>query len=51
MIQMILKSERDSKVARHFRQEKTIEFVRWKFWWRGMDYDITEYILECPECQ
>ena len=51
MIPTILESEHDSKVAGHFGQEKTIELVRWNFWWPGMDTDITEYIQVYPDCQ
>ena len=51
MIPTILESEHDNKVAGHFGQEKTIELLRRNFWWRGMDTDITAYILVCPDCQ
>ena len=44
MIPTILDCEHDSKVARHFGQEKTIELVRRNFWWPAMDTDITAYI-------
>ena len=51
IINTILESEYDSNVAGHFGQDKTIELVRWNFWWPGMDSDIERYIQECPDCQ
>ena len=51
MIPTIRKSEHDSKVARHFAQEKTIELVRGNLWWPRIDTDITEYIQTYPDYQ
>ena len=51
MIRTIPESEYNSKVAGHFRQEKTIELVRRNFWRPGIDTDITEYIQAYPDCQ
>ena len=36
LIQEVLESERDSRVAGHFGQDKTIELIRRNFWWPGM---------------
>ena len=44
MINTILESEHDSKVAGHFGQDKTIKLIRRNFWWPGMDSDIEKYI-------
>ena len=51
IIETILESEHDSKVAGHFGQDKTIELVRWNFWWPRMDFHIKKYIQACPACQ
>ena len=51
IINTILESEHDSKVAGHFVQDKTIELVRWNFWWPGMDSDNEKYIQACPDYQ
>ena len=51
MIPIILESEYDSKVARHFGHEKTIELVRQNFWSLGIDTDIMTYIQACLDCQ
>ena len=37
LIQRILKSEHDTKVAGHMGQDKTIELIRRNFWWPKMD--------------
>ena len=51
MIETILESVYNSKVAGHFRQDKTIELVRRNFWWPGMDSHIEKYIQVCADCQ
>jgi len=37
LIQRILESEHDTKVAGHMGQDKTIELIRRNFWWPKMD--------------
>jgi len=51
LITTILESERDSKIARHMGEDKTIELIRRNFWWPKMDECIINYIQSCPECQ
>jgi hypothetical protein len=51
LIITVLESEHDSKVAGHFGQDKTIELIRWNFWWPKMDETIIDYIQSCDECQ
>ena len=51
MINLILESEHDSKVAGQFGQDKTIELIWQNFWWPGMDSDIEKYIQAYPDCQ
>jgi len=49
--QTILESERDSKVAGHMGQDKTIELVRRNFWWPKMEERIIDFVRSCPECR
>ena len=51
MINTILESEHDSKVAGHFGQDKSIVLIRRNFWWPVMDSDIEKYIQAYPDCQ
>jgi len=51
LIQRILKSEHDTKVAGHIDQEKTIELIRHNFWWPKMDERIIDFVRSCLECQ
>jgi len=44
LIQEILKSEHDTKVAGHMEQDKTIELVRWIFWWLKMNERIIDFV-------
>jgi hypothetical protein len=37
LIQNILESEYDTKVAGHIGQDKTIKLIRRNFWWPKMD--------------
>ena len=32
-VQKILESEHNTKIARYMGQDKTIELIRWNFWW------------------
>jgi hypothetical protein len=48
---VILHTEHNSPVAGHFGQDKTIELIRWNFWWPKMDQEIIEYVRSCLECQ
>jgi len=45
----ILESERDTRIAGHFGQDKTIKLVRQNFWWPKMDQCIIDYIRSCPK--
>jgi hypothetical protein len=51
LIQKILESEHDTKVAGHMGQDKTIELIRRNFWWPKMDERIIDYVRSCTECQ
>jgi len=50
-VQEILKSEHDTKVARHMGQDKTIELGRQNIWWPKMNERIIDFVQSCPECQ
>jgi len=49
--QRIMHSEHDSKVAGHFRRERTMELVIRNFYWPNMETDIRKYCNECDNCQ
>ena len=51
MVQRILESEHNTKVAGHMGQDKTIELVRRNFWWPKMNERIIDFIRSCPDCQ
>jgi len=51
LIQEILESEHDTKIARHMGQEKTIELVRWNFWWPKINERIIDFVQSCINCQ
>ena len=47
----IAKGCHDSKVARHFGQEKAIELVTRKFHWERFTQWINDYVRSCDKCQ
>jgi len=51
LVQKILKSEHDTKIAGHMGQDKTIELIRRNFWWPKMNERIIDFVKSCPECQ
>jgi len=51
LVQEIMESEHDTKVAGHMGQDKTIELIRRNFWWPKMNERIIDFIRSCPECQ
>jgi len=51
MIQQVIESEHDTKVAGYMGQDKTIELIRRNFWWPKMNERIMDFIRSCPECQ
>jgi len=51
LVQQILESEQDTKVAGHMGQDKTIELVLRNFWWPKMNELIIDFVRSCPECQ
>jgi len=51
LVQRILESEHDTKVAGHMGQDKTIELIRRNFWWPKMNKRIIDFVRSCPECQ
>jgi len=50
LIQQIMESEHDTKVAGHMGQDKTIELIRRNFWWPKMNERIIDFVRSCPEC-
>jgi len=51
LVQRVVESEHDTKVAGHMGQNKTIELVRQNFWWPEMNKQIIDFVRSCPECQ
>jgi len=51
LIDQILQSEHNTKVAGHMGQDKTIELVRRNFWWPKINERIIDFVRSCPECQ
>ena len=51
LVQRILESEHDTKVAGHMCQDKTIELIRRNFWGPKMNERIIDLVRSCPECQ
>ena len=51
LIQRILESEHDTKVAGHMGQDKTIELIRRNFWRPKMNERIIDFVRSCPVCQ
>jgi len=51
LVDQVLRSEHDTKVAGHMGQDKTIELVRRNFWWPKMNERILDFVRSCPECQ
>ena len=50
MRQRIMKSEHDSKVAGHFRTEKTMELIMRNYYWPKIETDKRKYCNECDNC-
>ena len=51
LMQQILESEHDTKVAGHMGQDKTVELIRRNFGGPKMNDRIIDFIRSCPECQ
>lgn len=47
----ILAECHDSAVAGHLGKDKTIEQVKRRFYWKGMDESIFQYVTSCDACQ
>lgn len=47
----ILQECHDSPLAGHLGTDKTLEQVKRRFYWPGMDKDIEAYVISCDACQ
>ena len=47
----ILQECHDAPTGGHFGKDKTIEQVKRRFYWPGMDKSITQYVTSCDACQ
>ena len=51
LVQRIMESEHDTKIAGHMGQDKTIQLIQRNFWWPRMNERIIDFVRSCPECQ
>jgi len=51
VVQQILESEHNTKVARHMGQDKTIELIRRNCWRPKINERIIDFVQSCPESQ
>jgi len=51
LVQKILESKHDTRIAGHMGQDKMIELIRRNFWWPEMNERIIDFVQSCPECQ
>jgi Integrase zinc binding domain len=49
--QEVIKANHDDLYAGHFGAARTIELVRWKYYWPSQAKDIREYVRGCDICQ
>ena len=47
----IMQELHDTPMAGHLGKDKTIEQIKRRFYWSGMDKEITEYVISCDLCQ
>ena len=38
-------------ISGHFGREKTYEKLRSQYYWKGMSYEVKEFVRSCPKCQ
>jgi len=50
LVQRIMESEHDTKVAERMGKDKTIELIRRNFWWPKMNERIIDFVRSCPKC-
>jgi len=48
---LVAGSAHDTKVARHFSKHKTLDIIRWDFYWPDLDKWIAKYVKEYDPCQ
>ena len=46
-----LREMHDGLEGGHKGYQKTVELVTRRCWWRGVNADVRDYVLSCPECQ
>lgn len=50
-IWMLIVQDRDSEVARHFREQKTFQLILRKFFWPNLQKTVNDYIAGCQVYQ
>jgi hypothetical protein len=48
---MLIRESHDSPLAGHLGRDKTIELLKRRFFWIGMDSRIAHYVNTCDQCQ
>jgi len=51
LVQKIMETEHDTKVAGHMGKDKTIELIRRNFGWPTINERIIDFVKSCTECQ
>lgn len=49
--QEIIRTNHDDPQGGHFREKRTLNAIRRRYYWRGMAGDIRKYCQECDSCQ
>ena len=47
----IIRECHDAQTAGHLGRDKTIDLIKRKFYWSGMDQMIRDYVITCEACQ
>ena len=48
---MLLRESHDAATGGHLGRDKTLEQMKRRFYWMGMDKDIEQYVQTCEQCQ
>lgn len=49
--QQIIKENHDGLIGGHGGQKATISRIKEKYFWKGLNKDVIDYVSKCPECQ
>ena len=51
MRQKILQENHDVPTVGHVGVQRTVDLVKWTYWWRSLWGDAAHYVRSCPVCQ